>query len=451
MIKMTQQVWIALGFLFVSQTVSAGTTQLTQQWMQQAYQKALQGMLSNISPAGAARGSVTASPSRSHPDYFYHWIRDAALTMDVFVTLLERAPNEAQWNQIANRLIEYVQFSRVNQLTRNPSGLPDKLGLGEPKFRMDGTAYWDAWGRPQNDGPALRASTLARFAFELIRKGKIDVVRSMLYDSKQPSNSVIKVDLEFVSHHWRDPSFDLWEEVQGTHFYTRVTQRKSLVLGAVLARTMGDFAAAEWYETQALAIDRDLERFWNQSRGYVVATLDRVGGVDYKHSGLDVAVVLGALHGDLTGVEKLTHGRGRWSFGVSDPRISVTANRLAAVFHSIYPINSSALFARPAGLGDAIGRYPEDKYDGYSSDKQGNPWFLNTNALAELSYRLKLCSGGDAFLRRTAFHMPQDFSMSEQMSRVNGYMTGANDLTWSYASLITTLISRADAGCVQQR
>src|SRR5688500_16671266 len=30
--------------------------------------------------------------------------------------------------------------------------------LGEPKFQADGSAFNDPWGRPQNDGPAIRAT-----------------------------------------------------------------------------------------------------------------------------------------------------------------------------------------------------------------------------------------------------------------------------------------------------
>jgi len=39
---------------------------------------------------------------------------------------------------------------------------------------------------------------------------------------------VIETDLNFVLEHWREPSFDIWEEEQGQH-YTRgfCTMRRS--------------------------------------------------------------------------------------------------------------------------------------------------------------------------------------------------------------------------------
>jgi len=47
-----------------------------------------------------------------------------------------------------------------------------------------------------------------------------------LYNPDDPT-TVIKADLDYVATHWDAPTFDLWEEVNGTHFYTRlVTARR---------------------------------------------------------------------------------------------------------------------------------------------------------------------------------------------------------------------------------
>ena len=54
---------------------------------------------------------------------------------------------------------DYIHSQAVLQTVSNPSGtfLPAGLGLGEPKYQVDGTRFNGAWGRPQRDGPALRA------------------------------------------------------------------------------------------------------------------------------------------------------------------------------------------------------------------------------------------------------------------------------------------------------
>ena len=41
--------------------------------------------------------------------------------------------------------------------------------MGEPKINIDGTPYNDPWGRPQNDGPALRGLNMINL-FNLLHK-----------------------------------------------------------------------------------------------------------------------------------------------------------------------------------------------------------------------------------------------------------------------------------------
>jgi hypothetical protein len=41
-----------------------------------------------------------------------------------------------------------------------------------------------------------------------------EYVTTVLYDSRLPSESVIKNDLEYVANNWRGIGFDLWEEVR---------------------------------------------------------------------------------------------------------------------------------------------------------------------------------------------------------------------------------------------
>src|SRR5581483_6044551 len=112
--------------------------------------------------------------------------------------------------------------------------------------------------------------------FALLNQG--DTATAMkLYDGKMPTDSVIKTDLEYVSHHWSDPSCDLWEEVAGDHFYTRMAQRRALLDGAGLADRLNDPGAASWYRLQAGQIESSLQSFWNGK--YLVPTLNRTAGL----------------------------------------------------------------------------------------------------------------------------------------------------------------------------
>lgn len=64
---------------------------------------------------------------------------------------------------------EYINSQAAIQGLSNPSGnLEDGAGLGEPKFHANETAFTDSWGRPQRDGPPLRATALISFGQWLI-------------------------------------------------------------------------------------------------------------------------------------------------------------------------------------------------------------------------------------------------------------------------------------------
>lgn len=443
------------------------------EWLERQTQASYAKLLTNISRPETARGVVIASPSRNDPDYFFHWTRDAALVMDVIGKDYAASAGRARQRWFS-MMDDYVTFSRGNQLSNAMTG------LGEPKFNVDGSPYMGPWGRPQNDGPALRAVTLIRFARELIKEGNSEYVRTRLYDSDLPARTVIKADLEFVANHWHEASFCLWEEVRGDHFYTRIVQLVSMEMGAQLARELGDGGAAAFYDTQARRIRGSLENFWDGRAGMIKVTRDRVEGIDYKVSGLDTAVILGVLHAG--------YMSGPWS--VADSRVLATAQKLEEGFRVAYPVNDPTRFA---DVGVALGRYPEDRYSGKLSNPNGNPWVLTTAAMAELHYKLakeianwedftvdnvnaefvrgafsaakmdrtiepgmKFAKGstemndfltaltvkGDQFMKRVRLHGNPDGSLSEQIDRNSGYMTSAEDLTWSHASIITANAAR---------
>ena len=88
---------IALS-IFVSVPVFAKTKEPLSSWLNREKTVAVKRMFANISPKGGALGAVAAAPSRENPDYWYHWIRDAAITMNELVYRLEgfETPEERQ-------------------------------------------------------------------------------------------------------------------------------------------------------------------------------------------------------------------------------------------------------------------------------------------------------------------------------------------------------------------
>lgn len=461
---------IGLSFLLaLSSGVAKGEFDFLR-WLRLEQERAVQRMFENISPPGTRPGVVVASPSRSGPNYFRHWTRDAALIMDIVVRLYEKETRADVKDRYLKVLLQYVDFSRETQLH-------DIWLLGEPVFEPDGRPVQEEWGRPQNDGPAIRAVTLAKFAMVLIREGKKELVKEKLYDGIIPSHTVLKADLEYIAHHGPF-GFDLWEEECGNSFFTRMMQRKAFLTGAKVATEMGDASAAKFYHDIGKELEPWITKHWNEERGYIVTTLDWERGLDVKSSGLDSAVILAVLHGDT----------GDGFFSVIDDRVMATACKLQEAFARIYPINQV-----PGVPGLAMGRYPEDVWDGKHRSGEGHPWVLITNGFGEYYARVarKLKDGGiieitkrnldffklsvpseagalhagmrieakdqlferiirgltergDSFFKRVIHHSREDGAFTELINRYSGYLQGVENLTWSCASFVAAAWERLE-------
>ena len=190
---MAPRFWTALWALTLGHSVVAAPQILAPRatgsldtWLASESTVARQGILDNIGSAGAYAanakpGIVLASPSTSDPNcklfygYFsnlkltesidyYTWTRDSAL---VFKTLVDMFKNGD--SALLDLIEEYINAQAYIQTLSNPSGdFSGGGGLGEPKFNADETAFTGSWGRPQRDGPALRATALISFGQWLI-------------------------------------------------------------------------------------------------------------------------------------------------------------------------------------------------------------------------------------------------------------------------------------------
>ncbi|BGP26472.1 glucoamylase, glycoside hydrolase family 15 protein [Rhodotorula toruloides] len=386
-------------------------------------------LLGNVNPEGTSQGCVVASPSKALPDYWYEWTRDSAVVERTIVHRFIRERRAEDWT----RLTEYIVASRIMQHKQTVLGGFEDGGLGEVKYHVDHEPFTGKWGRPQADGPGSRIVTLATLAIHLVEQGKaeeVEFVKRALYPGRPEEGidwtGVIKGDLEYVATHWKNKGFDLWEEVSGRHFYTLLTLRTSLLLGAHLATLLSDSSSAARYTAAADSIAPYLARFWDAERGVIVVTVDHAkelgavgayagtadgadagkqvkkeshaneeeaeaGANDYdethgKVSGLDTAAVLAVLHA----------GRGTsWARlstpGCVDPstvfesgeKVLATLAQIVEAFRRLYPLNEG----RRKGEAVALGRYPEDKYDGVGLSI-AHPWYLCTAAAAEFLYLL---------------------------------------------------------------
>jgi hypothetical protein len=271
-------------------------------WLTQRVPSAETLMEKNLSPdlPGYKKGFVVAAPwvVPGIQNYRYHWVRDAALVMNTIVTRYISAEDAGTKKSSFSRLVDYINFSKQNQTASQPDGA-EQVGLGEVKFNPDGTRYTQ-WMRPQNDGPALRAITMIRFSHQLTQEKQTQLVKH-LFNGSAPGKSginapgVIKADLDYVNDHWTDATYEPWEEVKATHFYTRLVQRKALLDGVWLADLLGDSADANKYRATVKQLEAAINTHWiaagqttpsgQISTGQIWDTFDYVTGVNYKTSG----------------------------------------------------------------------------------------------------------------------------------------------------------------------
>lgn len=429
--------------------------------LEQEREAALKFLLENILPNGA----IMAATSASRPNYRFHWRRDAAIVYSVL------------WNELRDEgLLHKMAESEWKVLTN--------VSPGEPKVHSDLTPFTDFWGRPQNDGPALSVLALLDYANLLLKRnasGDLLYLKNHLYSSESGKDSLIKMQADYIAHnHSFNRDFEPWEEDSGQHFYNGLAQVKALRGTAELARKLSDFEAADFYIKQAEAIEERLGQHWDEQQRVIIPTLNRPWDSWFhdKVLPLDIQILLAYLH---------------TQSDVNDSRLMSSFQKLRASFKESYPINQRP---SPFKYAVAMGRYIGDAWDGVDRTG-GNPWFLatfgsgeflfrlahsleksqkllidanNVEFLAELvgafdssagqairekqglvlkaedalfqSLQLALKKAGDEFLMLGLSHGGRDARLSEQFNRDSGLMQGAENLTWSYASLLSALQAR---------
>jgi glucoamylase len=432
-------------------------------WLDLQYRHAASAMLRSISPIGIVKqrpgfgqtvrpckGAIVASPVLASydpdPDYFFHWYRDSAVIIDA-LRLLHRDGSVGATAR--EHLVDFVHFSRallqidgralVNNRTWRAAVAPDftqflrtdaDLGAahgeaiaGETRVNPDGTLDISSWPRPQHDGLALRALALLRWMSGADPED----------EAGRALAALVRFDLDFTLRHWREPSFDIWEEERGQHYYTLRVAAAALMAGAGWVEQLGEGELARHYHAEAQAIHRALDEFWLADAGYYRSRVLSSGAPSTKE--LDIAVILAAIHSAAAG-DAARHS-------TQDPRMHATLERLDSLFDAAYDINRG----RPSERGPAMGRYAGDVY--YS----GGAYFFSTLGAAEFCFRAAQGAvdaaawiyRGDAYLRTVRAYIPSDGAMSEQFDQHTGAQTSARELAWSYAAFISCVHARREA------
>ncbi|KAF5019186.1 hypothetical protein F66182_8814 [Fusarium sp. NRRL 66182] len=420
----------------------------------------IEQLLCNIGSNGCnarnvAPGVVIASPDTQDPDYFYTWTRDAALVFKYVVDRFIQRYDAGLQRNIQEFIVSQARVQGVS----NPSGsLSDGAGLGEAKYHVDLRAFTGGWGRPQRDGPALRATAIITYANWLIDNGYSSTASDILWP-------VHRLQPSLTIRHRNQTGFDLWEEVRGSSFFTTAVQYRALVEGAALARKLG--RPSDSYTSVAPQALCFLQSYWIPSGRYVDSNIN----VNDGRTGKDANSILTSIHNfdPALGCDAAT-------FQPCSDKALANHKAVTDTFRS-WNINRGVA----QGSAVAVGRYVEDVY------YNGNPWYLATLAAAEQLYDAlyiwrqrgsitvsdvslsffrdlipNISTGtyasdsatfrsitdavsgyADGYIAVVQRYMGANGALSEQFDKNDGRPLSASDLTWSYAAFLSAAERRA--------
>ncbi len=445
-------------------------------WMRRQYSLSAQAMTNAISATHIvkerrgfgrtvrpAKGSILASPVIAaydpDPDYFFHWLRDSAVIVNALRILI--ASGEIDAGEGLQHFRDFLSFSlalstldgqafleqagdfrsKVDpsflQYVRPDNELAALSGddiLGEPRFDPDGSLDILKWSRPQHDGPALRALAVMKFCSSANAQdaGALALAKELL-----------SRDLAFTLGRWRQPSYDIWEEELGRHYYTQLVQCEALEQGGRWLEDRGETERGGACRKAADEIAAQLNDFWSGDGGF---TRSRIGAAGAEKE-LDIATLLAVNHA----------GRTRGEHSVGDPKVFATVARLEDLFAGLYKINQPPRKDRAP----AMGRYRGDRY--YS----GGAYYFSTLGAAEFYFRAAgaavdgggaplndennvlrldaLFKRGDMFMATVAAFAPASGDLAEQFDQTTGAPSSAKNLAWSHAAFISAYASRVAA------
>jgi glucoamylase len=355
--------------------------------------KSLEKLIENVN-FSEKKGMIIASPSND-PPYKYHWIRDSALVMRVILDEYNKTKN----NKYLVLIINYVENEYHIQ------NLKTKSGLGEPKINIDGTPFNGDWGRPQNDGPALRGIIMIKI-FRMLINTYPQICMNII-------QKVIVKDLIYILSNYDKPCFDLWEEIIGWHFYTRLVQLKFIkefiILNEEYKFKNFDNIAFIYKDLKGRLINDHTDDL------NIISSFNTEGQIVKM---FDASVILGLCHID-------------YDFELLDDSFKGKflnhSYELIKYFNSRYSIKN-----------DLIGRYKNDKY------YNGHIWIICSLGICQLYLYLTKNNINEMYYKALKIlnyigSIDINLDLSEQYDVDNNLKLSAEKLTWNYSELYITL------------
>lgn len=357
--------------------------------------KILQKIIDNMNFSNN-KGMIIASPSVS-PPYQYHWVRDASLVMRVIIDYYNTTKEDKYFKFIIN----YLENCHIIQ------NLDTISGLGEPKININKTPFNKEWGRPQNDGPAIRGLNMIKL---------IDIFRGE-YDNiiKMFILPILEKDINYILNNYNKICFDLWEEIKGWHFYTRILQLKFI---KEFINLDDNIKSKLNYQGNIKNIYNDLLINCKHHIGgkQIISSFDKNGNIN-KYN--DSSILLAFCHINFDeDIMKI----------FPDKYILNNINDLITYFRSKYNINDLNM----------IGRYKNDKY------YDGHIWIICTLGMVQVYLYFYNKNKNNFYYNiseNIIYHLLSintQFDLSEQYNPKTNKMLSAEKLTWNYSEFYFT-------------
>ncbi len=358
--------------------------------------KILKKLLDNINYS-KCKGMIIASPS-NNPPYKYHWVRDASLVMRVIIDCYKQTKK----NKYLLIIINYLENCLCIQ------NLQTKSGLGEPKININRTPYNEPWGRPQNDGPALRGLNMIEL-YKLLKKDYPNLVKNMVLQ-------ILEKDINYILTNYNKICFDLWEEIKGWHFYTRIVQLKFIKEFLKIRDQIKNMITINVENVNLI-----YNKLYQQCKHHIgsdniISSFNEYGEIIRCD---DASVLLAFCHVNFD-KEYLD------LFTIA--KLKKTSDNLLDYFRKKY--NNYKL--------NMIGRYPHDKY------YKGQIWILCTLAMVQF-YIVYSNKFNDKKVMNTAKQIVDfirsidiNFNLAEQYNPNTNEMLSAKKLTWNYSEFYFT-------------
>lgn len=342
-------------------------------------------------------GFIIASPSND-PPYKFHWIRDSAIVMKSLIDVYLKNKNTQNLMYIINYIESEYKIQNLDTIS----------GLGEPKIRIDGTPFLKPWGRPQNDGPALRGINMIKI-YNILKKKYNSICKNIVI-------KIIEKDINYILKNYRNTSFDLWEEIDGWHFYTRLVQLKFIKEFIKQKEEFKKlFKINEHIDEIYINLKKDILDHSDEEK--IISSFDKEGNIVKVD---DSANLLAFCHVDFD-----TEFINLYNIKL----IMKNAENLNNYFKKKYKKDNKNL----------IGRYMNDRY------YNGHIWIICSLAIAQLYIHYSKHMNDSTYFKKAQdifnfiVSIDKNLDLSEQYDIDHNSMLSAERLTWNFSELYRTL------------